>query len=129
MVIHLNKPLPLAFGVSNCEVLTVDEGQIKACKSFKDSLRLCMKLSRVKRTQSDLASQAGINVCQFSKIIHSDFHLPGDSISAIEKLCGNTAMTQWLALQHGATLHIKTTEEKLADCQAELAAFKAKVAA
>jgi len=125
----MNQSLNLSFGVSNGEVSTVDEAQLKACKSFKDSLRLCMKLSRVKRTQSDLASQAGINVCQFSKILHSDFHLPGDSIAAIEKLCGNTAMTQWLALQHGATLHIKTAEEKLADCQAELAAFKAKVAA
>jgi plasmid maintenance system antidote protein VapI len=129
MVIQMNKSLPLAFGTSNGEVSTVDEGQIKACKSFKDALRLCMRLSRVKRTQADLAFQAGINVCQFSKILHSDFHLPGDSIAAIEKLCGNTAMTQWLALQHGATLHIKTDAEKLDDCQAELAAFKAKVAA
>lgn len=125
----MNQSLNLSFGVSNGEVSTVDEAQLRACKSFKDSLRLCMKLSRVKRTQADLACTAGINVCQFSKILHSDFHLPGDSIAAIEKLCGNTAMTQWLAMQHGATLHIKTAEEKLADCQAELAAFKAKVAA
>ena len=125
----MNKSLPLSFGASNGEVLPVDEAQLKACKSFKDTLRLCMKLSRVKRTQSDLASQAGINVCQFSKILHSDFHLPGDSITAIEKLCGNTAMTQWLALQHNATLHIKTDKELLADCQAEFAAYKAKVAA
>ena len=121
MVIHLNKSLPLAFGVSNGEVLAVDESQLKACKSFKDSLRLCMKLSRVKRTQSDLASQAGINVCQFSKILHSDFHLPGDAIAAIEKLCGNTAMTQWLALQHGATLHFETLQEKVIRLEAELA--------
>ena len=124
----MNKSLPLSFGASNGEVLPVDEAQLKACKSFKDTLRLCMKLSRVKRTQSDLASQAGINVCQFSKILHSDFHLPGDSITAIEKLCGNTAMTQWLASQHGATLHIKTTEEKLAECEAKLAKYE-KVAA
>ena len=120
----MNQSLNLSFGVSNGEVSTVDEGQIKACKSFKDALRLCMKLSRVKRTQSDLASQAGINVCQFSKIIRADFHLPGDSIAAIEKLCGNTAMTQWLALQHGATIHIKTCEEKLAECEARLAKYE-----
>jgi plasmid maintenance system antidote protein VapI len=125
----MNQSLNLSFGVSNGEVLTVDEAQLKACKTFKDALRLCMKLSRVKRTQADLASQAGINVCQFSKIIRADFHLPGDSIASIEKLCGNAAMTQWLALQHNATLHIKTDAEKLADCQAEFAAYKAKVAA
>jgi plasmid maintenance system antidote protein VapI len=83
-----------------------------------------MKLSRVKRTQSDLASQAGVNACQFSKILHSDFHLPGDAIATIEKLCGNSAMTQWLAMQHGATLHIKTVEEKLAECEAKLAKYE-----
>lgn len=125
----MNKSLNLSFGVSNGEVLTVDESQLRGAKTFKDALKLCMKLSRVKRTQSDLALQANINVCQFSKILHADFHLPGDSITKIEKLCGNTAITQWLALQHGATIHIKTAEEKLADCQAELAAFKAQVAA
>jgi plasmid maintenance system antidote protein VapI len=121
MVIHLNKSLPLAFGVSNGEVVTVDEGQLKACKFFKDSLRLCMKLSRVKRTQADLACQAGVNACQFSKILHSDFHLPGDAIATIEKLCGNTAMTQWLALQHGGSIHFETLQEKVARLEAELA--------
>ena len=120
----MNQSLNLSFGMCCCEVLPVDEAQIKTCKTFKDALRLCMKLSRVKRTQSDLASQAGVNACQFSKILHSDFHLPGDAIATIEKLCGNTAMTQWLAMQHGATLHIKTVEEKLAECEAKLAKYE-----
>lgn len=125
----MSNSLNLAFGMTSGVVTPVAETQLRAAKSFKDALRLCMKLSRVKRIQSDLAMQAGINPTQFSKIIHSDFHLPGDSIAVIERLCGNCAMTQWLALQHGATLHIKTAEEKLAECQAELAAMKAKVAA
>ena len=125
----MNQSLNLSFGAMNGQVSTVDESQLRGAKTFKDALKLCMKLSRVKRTQSDLASQAGINVCQFSKIIRADFHLPGDAIATIEKLCGNAAMTQWLALQHNATLHIKTDAEKLADCQAEFAAYKAKVAA
>ena len=120
----MNQSLNLSFGMCCCEVLPVDEAQIKTCKTFKDALRLCMKLSRVKRTQADLASQAGVNACQFSKILHSDFHLPGDAIATIEKLCGNTAMTQWLAMQHGATLHIKTVEEKLAECEAKLAKYE-----
>lgn len=120
--------LPLSFGVANGEVLPVSETQLRAAKTFKDSLRLCMKLARVKRTQSDLACHAGINACQFSKILHADFHLPGDAITVIEKLCGNTAMTQWLALQHGATLHFKTTEEKLAECEAKLAKYEREAA-
>jgi len=117
----MNSSLNLSFGMCCCEVLPVDEAQIKACKTFKDALRLCMKLSRVKRTQSDLASQAGVNACQSSKVLHGDFHLPGDSITQIEKLCGNTAMTQWLALQHGATIHFESLEEKVARLEAQLA--------
>jgi plasmid maintenance system antidote protein VapI len=125
----MNQSLNLSFGMCCCEVLPVDEAQIKTCKTFKDALRLCMKLSRVKRTQSDLASQAGVNACQFSKILHSDFHLPGDAIATIEKLCGNTAMTQWLAMQHGATLHVKTDAEIIQEQAEEIAQLRAKVAA
>lgn len=125
----MNNSLPLAFGAVSGDVKPAPEGQLRAAKTFKDALRLCIKLSPVKRTQNDLAILAGINACQFSKILKSDFHLPGDSIAVIEKLCGNTAMTQWLALQHGAELHYKTAEEKLAEAQAEIARLREQVAA
>lgn len=124
----MNSSLPLSFGAVNGEVKTVEDSELRGAKSFKDAIKLCIQLSPIKRTQNDLACLAGINPCQFSKILKSDFHLPGDSISVIEKLCGNTAITQWLALQHGATLHIKTVEEKLAECEARLAKYE-KVAA
>jgi len=117
----MNKSLNLSFGASNGEVLPVNESQLRAATRFKDALRLCVKLSRVKRTQADLALQADIHPTQFSKILHSNFHLPGDSIALIEKLCGNTAITQWLALQHGAQVKFETQEEKIARLEAELA--------
>lgn len=124
----MNKSLNLAFGMTSGVVTPVAETQLRAAKTFKDALKLCMKLSRVKRTQAALALEAGINACQFSKILHGDFHLPEDSIPLIEKLCGNCAMTQWLALQHGATLHVKSVEERLAEAEAKLAEYE-KVAA
>jgi len=117
----VNKTLNLSFGVVNGDVLPVEDDQLKAAKSFKDALRLCMKLSRVRRTQADLALQAGINVTQFSKIVRAGFHIPGDAIPRIEKLCGNTAITQWLAAQHGAQLHYKTPEQIIKE-QAEVIA-------
>jgi plasmid maintenance system antidote protein VapI len=117
----MSNSLNLSFGMANGEVSPVEDCQLRAAKSFKDSLKLCIKLSRVKRTQADLASQAGINACQFSKIIHGDFHLPEDSIPLIERLCGNSAMTQWFALQHGATLHVKTDQEIIQELRAQLA--------
>ena len=125
----MNNSLALAFGAVSGEVKPVDECQLRAAKTFKDAVKLCISLSPIKRTQSDLACLAGINACQFSKILKSDFHLPGDSIPVIEKLCGNTAITQWLALQHNATLHTETLEEKVARLERENAEYKAKVAA
>jgi hypothetical protein len=64
---------------------------------------------------------AGINPTQFSKIINGAFHLPTDKIPVIEKLCGNSAMTQWLASQHGAQLKFETLEEKVVRLEKELA--------
>lgn len=124
----MNNSLNLAFGAVSGDVKPASEAEIRAVKTFRDAIRLCIKLAPVKRTQNDLACLAGINATQFSKIINGAFHLPTDKIPVIEKLCGNTAITQWLAAQHGATLHIKTAEERLAECQAELEALKARAA-
>jgi plasmid maintenance system antidote protein VapI len=54
-----------------------------------------------------------MNATQFSKCINGPFHLPGDVIAQVEKSCGNTAITQWLALQHGATIKIESEVERL----------------
>lgn len=125
----MSNSLPLAFGAINCDVKPAPEGQLRAAKTFKDALTLCIKLSPIKRTQADLACLAGINVAQFSKVLNGGFHLPGDTIPIIERLCGNTAITQWLALQHNGVLVIETVEQKLARENAELRAQLAKVAA
>jgi plasmid maintenance system antidote protein VapI len=113
--------LPLSMGAMNGEVSTVAEGEMRAATDFKSALALCIRLSRVRRTQNDLAGLVGINATQFSKIMNGAFHLPTDKIPVIEKLCGNTAITQWLASQHGAQLHYKTPEQIIAE-QAEVIA-------
>jgi plasmid maintenance system antidote protein VapI len=113
--------LPLSMGAMNCEVSPVPEGEMRAATDFKSSLALCIRLSRVRRTQNDLAGLVGINATQFSKIMNGAFHLPTDKIPVIEKLCGNTAITQWLASQHGAELKFETLAEKVVRLEAELA--------
>ena len=118
------------------EIKAVDEAVIRAIGNFREALGVCIRLSRVKRTNNDLALLAGISPSLFSRILNGNTNKPysaanldGDKIPVIEKLCGNTAMTQWLALQHGAELHYKTAEEKLAEAQAEIARLREQVAA
>jgi len=117
----MNNSLNLSFGAVSGDVKPASEAEIRAAKTFKDALRLCIKLAPVKRTQNDLALLAGINATQFSKIINGAFHLPTAKIPVIEKLCGNTAITQWLASQHGAELKFETLAEKVVRLEAELA--------
>jgi DNA-binding transcriptional regulator YdaS (Cro superfamily) len=113
--------LSLSFGMTNGELKSVEPSQLRAALDFKSAVALCIRLSPIKRTQNDLAALAGINPCQFSKVLNGKFHLPGDKIPVIERLCANTAITQWLAKQHSAQLHFETLEEKVARLEAELA--------
>lgn len=113
------------------EIKAVDEAVIRAIGNFREALGVCIRLSRVKRTNNDLALLAGISPSLFSRILNGNTNKPysaanldGDKIPVIEKLCGNTAMTQWLALQHGAELHYKSVEERLAEAEAKLAAYE-----
>lgn len=109
----MNSSLNLAFGATSGDVITVPDCELRAVGNFKEAVRLCIKLSRVRRTQADLACLAGINVAQFSKVLNGSFHLPGDAIAKVERLCGNTAITQYLAKQHGALLKFETEVERL----------------
>ena len=116
----MTNSLPLAFGAINGGLVMAQEHELRAATDFRQALSLCIRLSRVRRTQNDLAALAGINASQLSKIVNGTFHLPTDKIPVIENLCGNTAITQWLALQHGASLKFETPEEKIARLEKQI---------
>ena len=112
--------LNLSFGVAEGEVKPVEDSIIRSIASFREALGVCIRLSRVKRTNNDLALLAGVSPSLLSRILngnkekaYSAANLDGDKIPVIEKLCGNTAITQWLASQHSATLKIETEVERL----------------
>jgi len=95
--------------------------ELSLAKSFRDALMICIKQSHVKRTNNELALLCGINPSQFHKCIYGDFHLPLAKIPVIENACGNTAITQWLALQHDATIEFEGPEKVIAELRAQLA--------
>lgn len=113
--------LPLTLGVMNCEIRSIAPEQLRGVSCFLDALSLCIQVSRVKRTDANLSVEVGIHPAQFSRIRQGKAHLPTDKIPVIERLCGNTAITQWLASQHGASLKFESLEEKVARLEAELA--------
>lgn len=95
--------------------------ELSLAKSFRDALMICIKQSHVKRTNNELALLCGMNPSQFHKCIYGDFHLPLAKVPLVENACGNTAMTQWFAMQHDATLECEGPEAKLSELNAQLA--------
>lgn len=86
----------------------VPDQHIKACSSYREAVRLCWRLRRVKAlTSLSLAEQAGFPPNHRSDYLSDDEdkrELPAKYIKAFEYVCGNTAISQWIAM--GAKLTV-----------------------
>lgn len=86
----------------------VPDVQIKECQSYRDAVRLCWSRRRVKKmTSLSLAEHAGFPANHRSDYLSDDEEkreLPAKYIRAFEYVCGNTAISQWIAM--GAKLTV-----------------------
>jgi len=91
---------------------------IAHCKTYREAVRLCWQLRRVRNmTQARLAEEAGLYAPHVTCYLHDGTRqrdLPGQAVARFELACGNTAITQWMALQAKLTV--------LEEIQAERAA-------
>lgn len=80
----------------------VPDAYVKACQTYRDACRLCWALRRVKgMTTLTLAERVG-----FPSNHRSDYlsdnperrEMPAKYIKAFEAECGNTAVSQWIAM-------------------------------
>lgn len=124
----MNSSLPLAFGMSKHDLKAVSPEQMVGATSYRNALSLCIDLSKYKHNRALLAADLDMQPSQLSKCISGSFHFPGDKVSELERLCGNTAVTQWFALQHGATLHYKSDAEIIKEQAEEIAILRARAA-
>ena len=72
---------------------------IATCKTYRDAVRLCWHLRRVRNmTQRGLAEEAGLYAPHVTCYLHDGKRqrdLPGQAVRAFEWTCGNTAISQW----------------------------------
>lgn len=98
--------LPLLCRLDGPSVVPV--GNIQACTSYRDAVRLCWSLRRIKAmTSLHLAEQAGFPANHRSDYLSDNEdrrELPAKYIKAFEYACGNTAISQWIAM--GAKLTV-----------------------
>jgi hypothetical protein len=83
---------------------------VKRCKTFREAVHMCWALRRVHlMTHRQLAAEAGLRPQLVSDYLHPDNQafrrdLPGDRINAFQAVCGNTLVTQWLAMRDALTV-------------------------
>jgi len=86
----------------------VPDSYVRACQSYRDAVRLCWALRRIKAmTSLSLAEAAGLPPNHRSDYLSDDDakrELPAKYIKAFEAVCGNTAISQWIA--QGAKLTV-----------------------
>jgi len=86
----------------------VPHSEINKCRTYRDAVQLCWNLRRVHyMTQAQLASEAGLYAPHVSGYLHqskSQRDLPGGAVRGFEWVCGNTAISQWMASEAKLTV-------------------------
>lgn len=85
---------------------------VTKAKTFREAVRLCWGLRRVKWTPAGLSAHYGFTRQHISDWLNPDDRPtrrspPAEHIAAFEDACGNTLITQWLA----ARQHLTVLEE------------------
>lgn len=93
---------------------------ILACKTFKESLKLCKSISGLEDKQ--ICMTLDIDAGQWARIFGTGGHFPENKLIHFMVLCGNKVPLVWLAYSCGYTLHhLKTElEQQLEDLRKQL---------
>jgi DNA-binding transcriptional regulator YdaS (Cro superfamily) len=102
------KCLPLVGGVIQQQRLVVPTAVVARLEGYRHACRLAWKL-RVQRrlTQSQLAALAGLypsHVSDYFSVQERRRELPAKHVGAVERILGNTIISQWLARNAQVTL-------------------------
>ncbi len=82
----------------------VSPADIARCKTYREAVKLCWELRRVRNmTRVRLAEEAGLYPAHVTNYLNDrDIarmrDLPGSKVRGFEWACGNTAISQWHAL-------------------------------
>lgn len=113
--------LPLLGGVVQAQRLVLPPEAVSAVKSYRHACRLAWKLRSPRITQRTLAELTGVyasHVTDYFSPRVDRRELPARKVAAVERVLGNTAISQWLAQQSQLTV----LEELQAAQQARVAA-------
>lgn len=100
--------LPLVGGVVQAQRLVLPSQAIDGLTDYRHACRLAWKLRRVrnltKRTLAECADLYAPHVSDYFSVRENRRDLPADCIAKVEKVLGNTAISQFLARQSELTV-------------------------
>jgi hypothetical protein len=101
----VSRALPLLGGVVQSQRLVVPIEVLRSISTYREACRVAWDLRRVRNlTRASLAEQAELyvpHVSDYFSALPTRRELPARHIAAVESVLGNTAISQWLALQSG----------------------------
>jgi hypothetical protein len=100
--------LALLGGVVEAQRLVVPSQVVMSVKTWRQACRLAWKLRRVRNlTRRTLAELAGLytsHVSDYFSVHENKRELPTRHIAMVERVLGNTVMSQWVAQQSKLTV-------------------------
>ncbi len=115
---QLQRELPLLCRLDGPSV--VPPTFVRTARTYRQAVRLCKALSPRRRiTLRQLAEEAGLPPQHVSDYLNPDDvptrrDLPGDAVAAFERALGNTAVSQWHAMQAQLTVLEEVQAERSA---------------
>lgn len=101
-------PLPLMGGVVQAQRLVVPPEVVMGIRSYRHACRLAWKLRFVRNlTRRTLAEHAGLytsHVSDYFSVHEGRRELPARHIASVERVLGNTVISQYLAQQSKLTV-------------------------
>lgn len=100
--------LPLLGGVVRAQRLVVPPEVVMRLGTYRQACRLAWKLRVIRgMTQRTLAEHAGLypsHASDYFSVHENKRELPARHIAAVERVCGNTVISQWIAQQSKLTV-------------------------
>lgn len=100
--------LPLMGGVVQAQRLVVPPQIVMRVRTYRQACRLAWKLRALRNlTQRTLAEHAGLyssHVSDYFSLHENRRELPARHIAAVERVLGNTVISQWLVQQSRLTV-------------------------
>lgn len=104
----LNMVLPLVGGVVQPQRLVVPPEVIMQIKTYRQACRLAWKLRKIRNlTKRTLAEACGLyasHVSDYFSVQDNRRELPAKHIAVVERVLGNTVISQWVAQQSKLTI-------------------------